>query len=58
MGGIMILLKLTFGVFIGAKIASFVYIPSIAIEFQTIPDWVTIITLPITALMATVMLGP
>ena len=55
MGGIMILLKLTFGVFIGAKIASFVYIPSIAIEFQTIPDWVTIITLPITALMATVI---
>jgi uncharacterized membrane protein YjjP (DUF1212 family) len=55
MGGIMILLKLTFGVFIGAKIASFVYIPSIAIEFKTIPDWVTIITLPITALMATVI---
>jgi uncharacterized membrane protein YjjP (DUF1212 family) len=55
MGGIMILLKLTFGVFIGAKIASFVYIPSIAIEFETIPDWVTIFTLPVTALMATVI---
>jgi uncharacterized membrane protein YjjP (DUF1212 family) len=55
MGGIMILLKLTFGVFIGAKIASFIYIPSIAIEFNTIPDWVTIFTLPVTALMATVI---
>ena len=55
MGGIMILLKLTFGVFIGAKIASFIYVPSIAIEFKTIPDWVTIFTLPVTALMATVI---
>lgn len=55
MGGIMILLKLTFGVFIGAKLASYVKLPSIMIEFDTIPDWVTIFTLPITALMATVI---
>lgn len=55
MGGIMILLKLTFGVFIGAKIASFVKIPSIPIEFSAIPSWVTYATLPITAMMTTVI---
>lgn len=55
MGGIMILLKLTFGVFIGAKLASYVYLPSLNIEFDKIPNWVTIFTLPITALMATVI---
>ena len=55
MGGIMILLKLTFGVFIGAKIASFMKIPSIPVVFSTIPDWVTLVTLPVTALMATVI---
>jgi uncharacterized membrane protein YjjP (DUF1212 family) len=55
MGGIMILLKLTFGVFIGAKIASYIYIPSVDISFAKIPDWVTFLTLPMTALMATVI---
>lgn len=55
MGGIMILLKLTFGVFIGAKIASYFKFPSITMEFGQIPDWVVIFTLPITALMATVI---
>jgi uncharacterized membrane protein YjjB (DUF3815 family) len=55
MGGIMILLKLTFGVFIGAKIASFFHVPAMPVEFGVIPNWVTIITLPITALMATVI---
>jgi uncharacterized membrane protein YjjP (DUF1212 family) len=55
MGGIMILLKLTFGVFIGAKIASYFKFPSFALSFQEIPDWFTIFTLPITALMATVI---
>jgi uncharacterized membrane protein YjjB (DUF3815 family) len=55
MGGVMILLKLTFGVFIGAKIASYFYLPSIAMSFDQIPDWLTIVTLPITALMATVI---
>jgi uncharacterized membrane protein YjjP (DUF1212 family) len=55
MGGVMILLKLTFGVFIGAKIASYVFVPSLDVQFSTIPDWVTFMTLPITALMATVI---
>jgi uncharacterized membrane protein YjjP (DUF1212 family) len=53
-GGIMILLKLTFGVFIGSKIASWFHYPSMPYEFETIPSWVAIITLPITALMSTV----
>lgn len=55
MGGIMILLKLTFGVFIGAKLASYVHLPSVQIDFDKIPDWVTIFSLPITALMTTVI---
>lgn len=55
MGGIMILLKLTFGVFIGAKVASFFYVPSLAITFDVIPGWFTFIMLPVTALMATVV---
>ncbi len=55
MGGVMILLKLTFGVFIGAKLVSYIVIPSMAVDFQKIPDWITFITLPVTALMATVI---
>ena len=55
MGGIMILLKLTFGVFIGAKIASYVYLPAYELSFERIPQWVIIFTLPITALMSTVI---
>lgn len=55
-GGAMILLKLTFGVFIGSKIASWFHFPSLQVTFDTIPAWVTIITLPITALMTTVHL--
>lgn len=53
-GGIMILLKLTFGVFIGSKLASWFHYPSLEIEFHQIPGWVTFVTLPITALMSTV----
>jgi uncharacterized membrane protein YjjP (DUF1212 family) len=55
MGGVMILLKLTFGVFIGAKLVSYISIPSSSFDFDRIPDWITFITLPITALMATVI---
>ncbi len=55
MGGVMILLKLSFGVFVGAKIASYVHIPAIPFEFSQIPSWIPILTLPITALMATVI---
>jgi uncharacterized membrane protein YjjB (DUF3815 family) len=53
-GGIMILLKLTFGVFIGSKIASWFHYSSLDIEFHQIPSWVTFVTLPLTALMSTV----
>ncbi len=53
-GGIMILLKLTFGVFIGSKLASWFHYPSLEIEFHQIPNWVTFVTLPVTALMSTV----
>jgi uncharacterized membrane protein YjjP (DUF1212 family) len=53
-GGAMILLKLTFGVFIGSKIASWFHYPSLDIEFHKIPTWVTFVTLPVTALMSTV----
>lgn len=53
-GGIMILLKLTFGVFIGSKLASWFHFPPLNIEFHQIPSWVIFVTLPITALMSTV----
>ena len=53
-GGIMILLKLTFGVFIGSKIASWFHYEAIPYEFHKIPSWVSILTLPVTALMSTV----
>jgi uncharacterized membrane protein YjjP (DUF1212 family) len=53
-GGIMILLKLTFGVFIGSKIATWFHYPSININFSHMPSWLPIITLPLTALMSTV----
>ncbi len=53
-GGFMILLKLTFGVFIGSKIATWFHYEPIPYEFHKIPSWVAMITLPITALMSTV----
>lgn len=53
-GGVMILLKLTFGVFIGSKIASWFHFNPIDIEFSTIPTWVTYFTLPITAFMSVI----
>jgi uncharacterized membrane protein YjjP (DUF1212 family) len=55
MGGIMILLKLTFGVFIGAKIASYIHLPSLDWSFSLIPKWFILIMLPLTSLMATVI---
>ncbi len=51
-GGVMILLKLTFGVFIGSKLASWFHYPSLNIEFAPIPTWVTFLTLPLTASMS------
>jgi uncharacterized membrane protein YjjP (DUF1212 family) len=53
-GGVMILLKLTFGVFIGGKIASWIHIPSLNIHMETIPFWVSYLTLPLTAFMSVV----
>lgn len=55
MGGIMILLKLTFGVFIGSKIASWFHYAPLDITFDRIPAWVVLITLPITSLMSMVI---
>lgn len=55
MGGIMILLKLAFGVFIGAKIASYFYLPSTDVVFDKIPDNIAYLWLPVAALMTTVI---
>jgi uncharacterized membrane protein YjjP (DUF1212 family) len=53
-GGVMILLKLTFGVFIGNKLASWFHLPHLDINFGTIPFWVVSITLPVTAFMSVI----
>lgn len=53
-GGAMILLKLTFGVFIGSKIATWFHYQPLDIEFSTIPTWFSFIFLPFTALMSMV----
>ena len=53
-GGTMILLKLTFGVFIGSKLASWFHYPSLDVSFDQIPVWVAFITLPLTSLMSLV----
>ncbi len=55
-GGVMILLKLTFGVFIGSRLASWFHLGELDYTFARIPDWVTFVTLPVTALMSTVNL--
>lgn len=53
-GGIMILLKLTFGVFVGSKMASWFHYPSINFELGQIPFWLAFVTLPVTALMSVI----
>ncbi len=53
-GGVMILLKLTFGVFIGSKIATWFHISSVNMGFGEIPDWVAYAILPITAFMSVI----
>lgn len=53
-GAIMILLKLTFGVFIGGKIATWFHYPSLDLSLGAIPWWVTYVTLPVTAFLAVV----
>lgn len=53
-GGVMILLKLTFGVFIGSKIASWFKYPALDLALGEIPFWVTYITLPATAFLSVI----
>lgn len=53
-GGVMILLKLTFGVFIGSKIASWFHYHPLTIDFGKIPMWVAYATLPVTAFMSVI----
>lgn len=55
MGGVMVLLKLTFGAFVGSKIASWFHYDALPIEFLRIPFWMTFIALPIASLMSTVI---
>ncbi len=55
MGGAMILLKLAFGVFLGSKVASWFHMPSLGYEFERVPDWMIMITLPLTSLMSVVI---
>lgn len=53
-GGVMILLKLTFGVFMGSKIASWFHYPSLNFYLGEIPYWVAYVTLPVTAFFSIV----
>lgn len=55
MGGAMILLKLAFGVFLGSKLASWFNLPSIHYEFDKVPDWMIVLTLPLTSLMSVII---
>jgi uncharacterized membrane protein YjjP (DUF1212 family) len=54
-GGLMILLQLSYGVFIGSKFASWFHYPALKFKFTVIPWWVALITLPLTALISTVI---
>lgn len=53
-GGVMILLKLTFGVFIGSKIASWFHYSSFDLPMDRIPMWIAYLTLPATAFMSVI----
>lgn len=54
-GGIMTTLKLTFGVFLGSKMASWFHVAPLDIDFGSpIAPWVIAVTLPLTSLMSTV----
>ena len=53
-GGVMILLKLTFGVFIGSKLASWFHFPALEVDLGTIPPWVTLVSLPFTAFLSVI----
>jgi uncharacterized membrane protein YjjP (DUF1212 family) len=53
-GGVMILLKLTFGVFIGNKISTWFHFPPLNLELGLIPSWITLVSLPITAFLSVI----
>jgi len=53
-GGAMILLKLTFGVFVGHKIASWFHYPASSLSFENLPEWLLYVSLPVTAFMSAV----
>jgi uncharacterized membrane protein YjjP (DUF1212 family) len=53
-GGVMILLKLTFGVFVGSKMATWFHYSSLDLDFGKIPVWVAYATLPVTAFMSVI----
>jgi uncharacterized membrane protein YjjP (DUF1212 family) len=54
-GGFMVLLQLAYGVFIGSKFASWFHFQPLNVDFGPIPFWLVTVTLPLTALMATVI---
>jgi uncharacterized membrane protein YjjP (DUF1212 family) len=53
-GGVMILLKLTFGVFIGTKMATWFHYPPLDFALGEVPSWVAYATLPFTSLLSVV----
>jgi uncharacterized membrane protein YjjP (DUF1212 family) len=53
-GGVMILLKLTFGVFIGSKLASWVPVSPVALAPGELPAWVIYLALPVTSFLSVV----
>lgn len=53
-GGVMILLKLTFGVFVGHKMSTWFHYPSLNLYNDFIPSWFVYFTLPITSFMSVI----
>ncbi len=53
-GGVMILLKLTFGVFIGSKLASWFHFSSLGLDLGPLPQGVIFLALPITSFLSVV----
>lgn len=55
MGGFMILLKLAFGVFAATKCSALLPSWEVQWSFAQIPDWVKVLSVPVTAAMSTVV---
>ena len=53
-GGVMILLKLTFGVFIGSKLASWFHFSPVPLDLGLLPEWVIFVALPVTSFLSVV----